>query len=132
MNVMLDTNICIYLMKNQPVSVRTHFDRFVPGEVGISAITLAELSFGASKSKARERSFKSLEMLLLTLEIMNFDYASAMAYGEIRAYLEKKGQPIGSLDCLIAAQALAHNLTLVTNNLREFKRVPHLHCINWV
>ena len=132
MKVLLDTNICIYLIKNRPTSVRGHFDRQMPGDVGVSAITVAELSYGVAKSQAKARNAAALEMFLLPLEILDFDRDAALTYGDVRAHLEKKGHPIGALDTLIAAQALSRDLTLVTNNLREFKRVPRLRCENWL
>jgi tRNA(fMet)-specific endonuclease VapC len=89
-------------------------------------------SGGAAKSAARGKNAAALSAFLLPLEILPFDGQSAMAYGEIRSHLEQQGQLIGSLDMLIAAQAVAHKLTLVSNNLKEFERVPDLLCANWV
>ena len=132
MRVLLDTNICIYMIKNNPPQVRRHFKRFVPGDVAVSAITAAELQYGVAKSAARERNAAALEAFLLPLEILPFDLDAALAYGRIRAGLERLGQPIGGMDMLIAAQALALGLTLVTHNLREFRRIPILQCETWV
>jgi len=130
--VLLDTNICIYLIKQRPSGVREHFEKHRAGEIGISTITVAELQYGVEKSTARERNAQALEAFLLPLEILPFDMLSAQAYGQIRADLERRGEPIGSMDMLIAAQALAHQYTLVTHNLREFKRVTGLSCESWV
>jgi len=132
MKVLLDTNICIYMIKNNPPEVRTHFERFSPGEVGISSITVAELRYGVEKSAAREKNASALEAFLLPLEILSFDLHDALAYGNIRADLERQGIPIGSMDMLIAAQSVARDLTLITNNMKEFQRIPSLRCENWV
>lgn len=131
MKIMLDTNICIYLIKNKPEGVRKRLLPFHPGDVGISSITAAELRYGAAKSQAKEKNALALEAFLLPLEVAPFDEAAAAKYGEIRAALEKKGTPIGPLDTLIAAQAISLGATLASNNLREFKRVPGLKCVNW-
>lgn len=130
--ILLDTNICIYLIKNNPPSVRERFEEYGIGDIGISSITIAELAFGVCKSKAVERNSQALEAFLLPLEFLDFDYDSARVYGEVRADLEGRGQLIGSMDMLIASQAIAHNLLLVTHNLREFERVPRLRCESWV
>lgn len=132
MKLLLDTNICIYLIRNRPPEVRRHFQKHTVGEIGVSAITIAELEYGVHKSAAPERNRKALEAFLLPLEFLDFDHRAAMAYGRLRASLERSGIPIGSMDMLIAAQAVAHDLTLVTHNLREFQRVPDLRCETWV
>lgn len=132
MRVLLDTNICIYMIKNKPPEVRKHFEQFVPGDIAISTITVAELQYGVAKSAAKKRNALALETFLLPLEIVPFDRDSALAYGKIRAGLERQGTPIGSMDMLIAAQALAQGFTLVTHNLKEFSRVPGLTCESWV
>ena len=131
MKVLLDTNICIYLIRNRPESVRKHLASLNPGDVGISSVTAAELRYGVAKSQAKTRNAAALAAFLLPLEIAAFDDAAAVKYGEIRACLEGKGTPIGPLDTLIAAHAVALGATLATNNLREFKRVPGLRCVNW-
>lgn len=132
MKVLLDTNICIYLIKNKPIGVRKFLDAYQPGDIGVSSITVAELRYGVDKSQAKAKNAAALDAFLLPLEVVAFDEGAAIVYGEIRAYLEKKGIPIGPLDMLIAAQALNLDLTLATNNLGEFKRVPKLQCVNWV
>lgn len=132
MRVLLDTNICIYMIKNKPPEVRAHFERFVPGDIAISTITVAELQYGVAKSAAKEKNALALETFLLPLEIVPFDRDSALAYGKIRAGLERQGTPIGSMDMLIAAQAIAQGFTLVTHNLKEFNRVPGLTCESWI
>ena len=132
MRVLLDTNICIYMIKNKPPEVRKHFEQFVPGDIAISSITVAELQYGVEKSAAREKNALALEAFLLPLEIVSFDSDSAIAYGKIRAGLERQGMPIGGMDMLIAAQAIAQGFTLVTHNLKEFSRVSGLKCETWV
>ncbi|MCC8167005.1 MAG: type II toxin-antitoxin system VapC family toxin [Planctomycetes bacterium] len=132
MKVLLDTNICIYLIKNNPPAARRHFMKYSPGDIGISAITVAELFYGVAKSAAVAKNRAALETFLLPLEIMPFDAKAAVAYGRIRAELEKKGRPIGPLDMLIAAIAVRCEVLLVTNNLKEFRRVSGLKCETWV
>lgn len=113
MKVLLDTNICIYMIKNKPPEVPNRFEQFVPGDIGISAITVAELQYGVTKSAAKEKN-------TLALEIMVFDQDSALVYGRIRTHRERQETPIGGMDMLIAAQAIAQGLTLITHNLKEF------------
>ncbi len=132
MKILLDTNICIYLIKNKSPKVREKFYQYQVGDIGISTITIAELEFGVRKSAAVARNQKALEAFLVPLEFLDFDHKAAIAYGEIRSFLEREGTPIGSMDMLIAAQAIAHDLMLVTHNLREFRRVPNLRCETWV
>jgi tRNA(fMet)-specific endonuclease VapC len=132
MKVMLDTNICIYIIRQKPKAVLERFGSLSTGAVGISVITLAELQYGASKSKQPVRNSEALEEFISALEIAVFDRPATIAYGNIRALLEKRGQPIGSMDLLIAAHALSLGVPLVTNNVREFKRVPSLRVENWV
>ena len=132
MKVLLDTNICIYMIKNKPPEVRKHFEQFVPGDIAISSITVAELQYGVEKSAARDKNALALEAFLLPLEIAPFDTESAQAYGKIRAELERQGTPIGSMDMLIAAQAIAQGFTLITHNLKEIARIPGLRYETWV
>lgn len=131
MKFLLDTNICIYIINAKPAHVLARFRREVIGDIGISAITAAELAYGVAKSgSARNRT--ALEKFLVPLEIAAFNADAWWRYGDIRADLERRGQPIGSLDTLIAAHAMALNTTLVTNNMMEFSRVPGLRVENWV
>ena len=132
MRVLLDTNICIYMIKNRPPEVRKHFEQFAPGDIAISSITVAELHYGVVKSAAREKNALALEAFLLPLVITPFDTEAAFVYGRIRAELERQGKPIGGMDMLIAAQAIAQDCTLVTHNLKEFTGVPGLRCESWV
>ena len=129
--ILLDTNICIYIINTKPPQVLAHFHRFRLGEVGISSVVAAELAYGVAKSaSARNRS--ALEMFLAPLEIMPFDEHAVWTYGTLRADLERLGQTIGALDTMIAAHALSLDATLVTNNQREFSRVTGLRLENWV
>ena len=132
MKLLLDTNICIYLIKNRPPEVKKYFENLAVGEVGLSTISFAELQYGVAKSKAAEKNARALEAFILPLEILPFDSEAAAVYGRLGAALERQGRVIGSLDLLIAAQALAGDLTLITHNLKEFDRVPGLKCETWV
>ncbi len=132
MPYLLDTNICIYLIKKKPLSVLNKFSSISPEQVAISVITLSELEYGARKSAYIEQSLSSLHQFLISFSVLNFDYEASTEYGIIRADLEMKGIPIGPLDMLIAAHAKSLNYTLVTNNVREFSRVQGLLVENWV
>ena len=131
MRYMLDTNICIYAIKQKPPQVWEHLTAHVPEEICISAVTYAELMHGVEKSAAPERNRLALTLLLANIEIMTFDTAAANAYGRIRAALEKAGKPIGPLDMMIAGHALSLGCTVVTNNTGEFSRVAGLPLENW-
>jgi tRNA(fMet)-specific endonuclease VapC len=132
MKYLLDTNICIYLIKQQPREVLEKFQELTPGEVAISTVTVAEMAYGVRKSQHQMKNQAALEAFLAPLEMVDFDYKAADYYGAIRAELEVKGKPIGAYDLMIAAQALSLDLTLVTNNEREFRRIPGLFIENWV
>jgi tRNA(fMet)-specific endonuclease VapC len=132
MQYLRDTNICIYIIKRKPQQVLKKFESFSLGEIGISSITLAKLEFGINKSPNRERNKEALNQFIIPLEILTFDYNAAIEYGKIRSELENKGTPIGPLDTLIGAHALSLNVTLVTNNEREFKRINNLKVENWI
>lgn len=128
---MLDTNICIYIAKHQPVKVRDRFESLKSGQLVMSAITYGELRYGASKSNQRSKAIAQLEALVNDVPVETLDASVAEAYGEVRSALERQGRPIGNNDLWIGAHALALNLTLVTNNDREFKRIPDLSVENW-
>ena len=132
MRIMLDTNICIYLIRQRPQSLLDRFRAFPVGEIGISVITLAELQYGVSKSSQPKRNREALEQFLSPLEVADFDRQATVAYGTIRAVLEKKGRPIGAMNLLIAAHALSLGVRLVTNDEKEFRPVPGLRVENWV
>lgn len=131
---MLDTNICIYTIKQAPKEVLQKFKEELTNGDGlcISAITLAELKHGTQKSTRPEKNEAALAQLLTALTVLPFDDLAAVEYGKICAHLQKSGTPIGVMDMLIAAHAKAENMTLVTNNIREFERVPDLIIENWV
>jgi tRNA(fMet)-specific endonuclease VapC len=132
MKCMLDTNICIYLIKQKPVVVLERFRQTDISEISISSITLSELFYGVSKSSKPEQNLMALTQFAAPLEILPFGGEAAQYYGDLRAHLEIKGTPIGSLDMLIAAHAISLSSTLVTNNEKEFNRVPNLKIENWV
>lgn len=129
---MLDTNICIYIIKNKPQSVLDELKKCNVGDIILSSITVSELIYGAYKSQFVEKNLKAIEHFLIPFDVAEYDYKAALEYGKLRASLEKKGQPIGSLDMLIAAHALSLDITLVTNNTKEFERVEGLEVENWV
>jgi tRNA(fMet)-specific endonuclease VapC len=132
MEFMLDTNICIYIIKQKPPDVLERFKRTEISQIAISSITLSELFYGVSKSSKPEQNLMALIQFVAPLEILPFGGEAAQYYGELRAHLEKQGTPIGSLDMLIAAHAISIASTLVTNNEKEFLRVPHLKIDNWI
>jgi tRNA(fMet)-specific endonuclease VapC len=128
---MLDTNICIYIIKKKPKQVIGRLKNARISDIGVSSITLSELEYGAAKSSRPEQNRIALAEFLAPLEILSYDDMAAMEYGRIRAVLERQGTPVGSMDMLIAAHALSLNCTLVTNNEREFSRVLSLKIENW-
>lgn len=130
--ILLDSNICIYLINNRPPEVLARFRQFGLGEIGISSVVAAELAFGAAKSASSVRNRHALEVFFAPLEVLPFDEAAVWAYGDLRADLERRGESIGSLDTMIAAHALSLNGVLVTNNIREFAKVKGLKLDNWV
>ncbi len=131
MTYMLDTNICIYVMKKKPENVLRRFREEMDGGICISSITLAELEYGMKHSSDPVKNEQALLRFLAPLRVLPFGAAAASEYGEIRAYLQSRGTPIGPLDMLIAAHARVEGMTLVTNNMREFERVPELDLENW-
>lgn len=132
MRVLLDTNVCIYVIREHPAEVLRRFEEYTVGDIAVSSITVAELYFGARKSRRPAQNERALEQFLLPLEITEFGREAAAVYGKIRAALERRSAPIGPLDTLIAAHAVSLSLTLVTNNVHEFERVPELALDNWV
>jgi len=128
---MLDTNICIYIIKKKPINVFQTFQSLKVGDVCISSITCAELQYGVYKSQHQERNQIALFNFLAPIEILSFSDKAASFYGKIRFNLEKRGQIIGPYDLLIAAHAVSENLILITNNTDEFSRIPNLQLENW-
>lgn len=131
MKYLLDTNICIYIINNKPPHVFEKFKEFQLGQLWISSITASELAFGVEKSGS-QRNKQALNKFLAPLEVLSYDEQAIWYYAQLRHQLQSTGQPIGSLDMLIAAHALALKATLVTNNIKEFQRVKGLIVENWV
>lgn len=129
---MLDTNICIYIIKRKPLDVIERFKQTKISQIGVSTITLSELLYGVSKSSKPAQNQMALAQFIAPLEILPYGDDAAQYYGTLRTHLEKQGTPIGSLDMLIAAHALSADCTLVTNNEKEFIRIPKLKIENWV
>jgi tRNA(fMet)-specific endonuclease VapC len=129
---LLDTNICIYIARSRPTTVARRFARAAPGSLGISIITWGELCFGAAKSSDPPRAHSLLEQFSSIVAVLPLSAAAGQHYGLVRAALERAGTPIGNNDLWIAAHALALGVPLVSNNLREFERVPGLKLENWV
>ncbi len=132
MRYLLDTNICIYLIKQRPPEVLLRFREHLPQDVGISTITVFELQYGIEKSQYRQRSEDALAKFLLPLNLIDLDRLAAEKAAAIRAQLEKSGLSIGAYDLLIAGLARSRDLTLVTNNTREFERIVGLRIENWI
>lgn len=128
---MLDTNICIYVLKERPAELRETFNRH-SDHLCLSSVVVAELLYGAEKSQYPDHNRATVEGFCARLDVLDFDEGAATHYGQLRATLERGGQPIGSYDVMIAAHARSRGLTLVTNNMREFERVPGLLLENWV
>ncbi len=129
---LLDTNICIYIAKRRPPEVLARFEGLQPGEAALSVITYGELRLGAEKSMSRTAALERLERLTEWVPVLSLPQDAAVHYGIIRATLELQGRPIGANDLWIAAHALAGQLTLISNNTREFKRIPGLLLEDWV
>jgi len=129
---LLDTNICIYIAKHNPATVRARFEQLSADVLAMSVITLGELQHGAEKSQARSKALAALQQLQRVIQVEPLTEAVGQHYGQIRSALERKGQPIGNNDLWIAAHARAEGWVLVTNNEREFNRVDDLAVENWV
>jgi len=133
MKYLLDTNICIYIINEKPKKLLRKFEQYPVHEFGISSITHAELQYGVEKSKNKVTNQNALDEFLLPLTVLPFHGKKLVAcYGEIRTLLESQGKTIGPLDMLIAAHALGLHLTIISNNIKEFSRIPNLRCENWV
>ncbi len=131
MKYLLDTNICVFLFRQKSAEALQRLYQTQTGEVGISAVTLAELRYGADKSADPAKNHVVIDAFLTNITLAEFDESAAKCYGAIRSELESRGTPIGPLDNLIAAQALSLRVTLVTNNVREFARVSGMVVEDW-
>ena len=129
---LLDTNTCIYFLNRSSERIISQFKKYSPSEIMLSSITVAELFYGAEKSKARKKNWAVVEDFVSNFGIVPFDEKSCQTYAKIRASLEKPGVPIGPMDLLIASISLANNFILVTNNIKEFRRIKGLKLENWV
>ncbi|MGR3301180.1 MAG: type II toxin-antitoxin system tRNA(fMet)-specific endonuclease VapC [Candidatus Scalindua sp.] len=129
---MLDTNICIYIIKKRPESILKRFKKYRNQNVYISVITLAELQYGVERSSSKKFNQKIINDFISHLFVVPWDKESAVQYGKLRNALNEKGTPVGNMDLMIASHALSQDITLVTNNVKEFKRVPNLKYENWV
>jgi tRNA(fMet)-specific endonuclease VapC len=129
---LLDTNICIYLIKKHPPEVLARFQQIQIKQLHIPTITLFELYYGIEKNNSQQRNLSALESFIAPLTVVDFTLDAAKKAAKIRNYLQKQGTPIGAYDIQIAAIALSLNMTLLTNNIREFERVKGLKLENWV
>lgn len=131
MRFLLDTDICIYIAKHKPAHILARFNRMHSGDAGMSVVTYLELMYGAAKSRHVQANLATIEQLAQLIPVQAVDMAAGKYYGKLRADLELRGSPIGAYDLLIAAHALTLELTLVTNNTREFRCVTGLRLENW-
>ena len=132
MRYMLDTNICSYVLRSRPASVKARFDEAGPGALAVSTVVLAELLFGAARHREAAAIRREIRDLVSRLEVLPWDEVAAEHYGDIRAALEQCGRPLGAMDMMIAAHARSRGATLVSNDLRHFERVEGLLVANWV
>ncbi len=132
MTHLLDTNTCIFFLNRTSERIISQFKKFSPSGIKLPSITVAELFYGAEKSKAKKKNRTIVENFVSTFEIIPFDEKCCKTYAKIRASLEKVGAPIGPMDLLMASISLANNFTLITNNVREFRRVKGLKLENWL
>jgi len=132
MKYLLDTNICIYIIKNQYTEIVHRIESVGVDNIGVSSITVAEMEFGIAKSSNPKQAESKLYEFLVPFEIYDFNASSARHYGRIRAELTKNGTPIGPMDMLIASIAMANDMTIVTNNVKEFERIGELQIENWI
>jgi tRNA(fMet)-specific endonuclease VapC len=130
--VLLDTDTCIHIIRRRDPELVQRIKRYTPGDIGISSITLAELSFGVAMSNQPDKNSAALNEFTMPLDIAHFDDRAAWVYGRVRAVLEQSGAAIGALDMLIGAQALSLGVALVTHNTREFSRISALRLVDWI
>ena len=128
---LLDTNMCIYIINKNPKNVLAHFERYTVGDLCVSTVTTSELYFGVFNSSKVDQNMAALNEFLLSFSILPFSNEAAVIYGKLRAELSKTGMLIGNMDLMIAAHALSLKLPIVTNNTREFIRIPHLVVEDW-
>jgi len=129
---LLDTNTCIYFLNRASEKIVKQFKELSPSQIKLPSITVAELYYGAEKSKFKAKNRERVKRFVSTFEIVSFDEKACTAYAKIRHSLERSGTPVGPMDLLIASIGLAYNFTVVTNNIKEFKRVKGLKLQNWV
>ncbi|MCK4619935.1 MAG: type II toxin-antitoxin system VapC family toxin [Desulfobacterales bacterium] len=129
---LLDTNTCIYFLNRASEKIVQQFKELSPSQIKLPSITVAELYYGAEKSKFKAKNLEKVKRFVSTFEIVSFDEKACTAYAKIRHSLERSGTPVGPMDLLIASIGLVHNFTVVTNNIKEFKRVKGLKLQNWV
>jgi tRNA(fMet)-specific endonuclease VapC len=129
---LLDTNTCIYFLNRSSERIISQFKKYSPSQIMLSSITVAELFYGAEKSKARKKNWAVVEAFVSNFDIAPFDEKSCQTYAKTRTSLEKSGVPIGPMDLLIASISIANNFILVTNNTKEFRRIKGLKLENWV
>jgi tRNA(fMet)-specific endonuclease VapC len=129
---LLDTNTCIYFLNRSSERIISQFKKYSPSEIMLSSITVAELFYGAEKSKARKKNWAVVEDFVSNFDIVPFDEKSCQTYAKTRALLEKSGVPIGPMDLLIASITIANNSILITNNIKKFRRIKGLKLENWV
>ena len=132
MSYLLDTNTCIYFLNRSPEKIISRMKSLTPSNIKLSSITVAELFFGAEKSKAQKKNRTIVQGFIGNFELIPFDEKCCQNYAKTRAALEKSGSPIGPMDLLIATITITHNLILVTNNVAEFKRIKGLNLENWI
>lgn len=129
---MLDTNMCIYIIKKRPIGLLEKFNSIPQNRLCISVVTYAELQYGIERSSSKKMNQKIIDDFVSHLAVLSWEMEAARQYGKIRSDLEKDGTPIGNMDLLIAAHALSKKCTIVSNNLKEFNRVKNLKCENWI
>ena len=132
MKYLLDTNICIAIIKDCPAEVKEKLEQTAIGEVAISSVVLAELCYGIELSSKQKQNREALDNFLQYATVLDWPEKAGIEYGSIRAFLKGRGTPIGANDLLVAAHALAIDATLVSDNTREFQRVPGLRLENWI
>ena len=129
---LLDTNTCIYFLNRRSEKIIRRFKQLSPSQIRLPSITVAELYYGAEKSKSKSKNRQRVKQFASTFDIIPFDEKACIAYVKVRCKLEKAGTPVGPMDLLIASIGLAHNFVVVTNNEKEFKRISGLKVENWL